>query len=163
MRILGGASRGRQLEGPSQGTRPTAGRVKAALFNILSERIPGARFLDLFAGTGAIGIEALSRGASRVTFVESDADCVRVVKSNLRRSGYDHLAEVRSITASRFLKQPPREPYDGIIAVNGVVIIEHFHKAPSPVQVDRLILTKSYRYGDTFLSIYTPGDEKDLL
>jgi 16S rRNA (guanine966-N2)-methyltransferase len=186
MRIIGGASRGRQLEGPSQGARPTAGRVKAALFNILSERIPGARFLDLFAGTGAIGIEALSRGASRVTFVESDAACVRVVKSNLRRSGYDHLAEVRSMTATRFLKQPPREPYDiafidppyhandtadvlpllgrnGIIAVNGVVIIEHFHKAPSPVQVDRLILTKSYRYGDTFLSIYRPGDAKDLL
>jgi 16S rRNA (guanine966-N2)-methyltransferase len=180
MRIIGGTSRGRQLDGPSQGTRPTAGRVKAALFNILSERILGARFLDLFAGTGAIGIEALSRGAGRVTFVESDSASVRIVKSNLRRSGYEHLAEVRSMTAIRFLKQPMPEPYDiafidppyhgneaadvlpllgrnAIIAANGVVIIEHFHKAPPPVQVDCLILTKSYRYGDTFLSIYTPG------
>ena len=185
MRIIGGASRGRRLDGPSQGTRPTAGRVKAALFNILSERIFGAHFLDLFAGTGAIGIEALSRGAGRVTFVESDADCVRVVKSNLRRSGYGHLAEVRSMTATRFLKHPMPEPYDiafidppyhgteaadvlpllgrnGTMAVNGVVIIEHFHKDPPPVQVDRLILTKSYRYGDTFLSIYTPGAQQDL-
>ncbi len=186
MRIIGGASRGRRLDGPSRGTRPTTGRVKAALFNILSERIFGARFLDLFAGTGAIGIEALSRGAGRVTFVEADADCVRVVKSNLRRSGYGHLAEVRSMTATRFLKQPVREPYDiafidppyhgneagdvlpllgrnAIIAINGVVIIEHFHKAPPPVQIDRLILTKSYRYGDTFLSIYKPGTLQDLV
>jgi 16S rRNA (guanine966-N2)-methyltransferase len=186
MRITGGASRGRQLEGPSQGTRPTAGRVKTALFNILSGRILGARFLDLFAGTGAIGIEALSRGARRVTFVECDPDCVRVVKSNLRRSRYEDLAEVRSMTATRFLKLPIPEPYDiafidppyhgngavdvlpllgrnGIIAVNGVVIIEHFHKAPLPVQVDRLILTKSYRYGDTFLSIYKPGAAQELV
>ena len=186
MRIIGGASRGRRLDGPSQGTRPTAGRVRAALFNILSERIFGARFLDLFAGTGAIGIEALSRGAGRVTFVESDADCVRVVKSNLRRAGYGHLAEVRSTTATRFLKQPMLEPYDiafidapyhgneaadilpllgrnAIMAVNGVVIIEHFHKAPPPAQVDRLIFTKSYRYGDTFLSIYKPEGTQDLV
>ena len=186
MRIIGGSSRGRRLNGPSLGTRPTAGRVKAALFNILSDRISGARFLDLFAGTGAIGIEALSRGAGQVTFVESDADCVRVIKSNLRRSGYEHLAEVRCITATRFLKQRIPEPYDvvfvdppyhgdepadvlpllgcnAIIAANGVVIIEHFHKAPPPAQVDRLILTKSYRYGDTFLSIYKPGAAQDLV
>jgi 16S rRNA (guanine966-N2)-methyltransferase len=186
MRIIGGASRGRRLDGPSQGTRPTAGRVKAALFNILSNRIFGARFLDLFAGTGAIGIEALSRGAGLVTFVESDADCVRVIKSNLRRSGYEHLAEVRCMTATRFLKQRVPDPYDiafidppyhgneaadvlpllarnTLIAANGVVIIEHFHKAPPPVQVDGLLLTKSYRYGDTFLSIYHPSTAPDLL
>lgn len=187
MRISGGASRGRQLDGPSQGTRPTAGRVKAALFNILSDRILGTRFLDLFAGTGAIGIEALSRGAGRVTFVENDGNCIRVIKSNLRRSGYGHLAEVRSMTASRFLKHAAPEPYDivfvdppyhgneaadilpllgrnAIIAPNGVAIIEHFHKAPPPAQVDRLILTKSYRYGDSFLSIYEPaGVIRDLV
>jgi 16S rRNA (guanine966-N2)-methyltransferase len=180
MRVLGGALRGRQLAGPrGAGTRPTAGRVKAALFNILSDRIPGARVLDLYAGTGLIGIEALSRGAGYVTFVESNPASYRVVKSNLRRCGYAHLAEVRAMTASRFLKHAPRESYDiafvdppyhtiaespvlpllgggAIIAVNGVVVIEHFHKVQLPDRVGRLVFVKSYRHGDTILSVYQP-------
>src|SRR5437879_1457199 len=113
MRVLGGALRGRRLAGaPAAGTRPTTGRVKAALFNILSERIPGARVLDLYAGTGLIGIEALSRGAGYVTFVESNPASYRMVKSNLRRCGYAHLADVRAMSAARFLKQTSGEPYD---------------------------------------------------
>ena len=180
MRILGGALRGRRVAGPSgTSTRPTAGRVKAALFNILSDRIPGARFLDLYAGTGLIGIEALSRGAGHVTFVESNPASSRVVKSNLRHCGYAHLADVRAVTASRFLKQPLQQPYDivfvdppyeaveestvlpllgggAIIGTNGVVVIEHFHKVPLPVQVGRLVFVKSYRHGDTILSVYQP-------
>ena len=180
MRILGGALRGRRLAGPSgTDSRPTAGRVKAALFNILSDRIPGARFLDLYAGTGLMGIEALSRGAGHVTFVESDPASCRVVKSNLLRCGYAHLADVRLMTVSRFLKQSRRGSYDivfvdppyhaadgghvlplldsdAIIGVNGVVVIEHFHKVQLPVQVGRLIFVKSYRHGDTVLSVYKP-------
>ena len=180
MRVLGGVLRGRQLAGPrAAGTRPTAGRVKAALFNILSDRIPGARVLDLYAGTGLIGIEALSRGAGYVTFVESNPASYRIVKSNLRRCGYAHLADVRAMSASRFLKQPSGEPYDiafvdppyhaiderrvlpllgsdAIIAVNGVVVIEHFHKVQLPVRVGRLVFVKSYRHGDSILSVYQP-------
>ena len=178
MRILGGALRGRRLAGPSgKGTRPTAGRVKSAIFNILSDRLPGACFLDLYAGTGLIGIEALSRGARSVTFVESNAASCRVIKSNLERCGYGQFAQVQRMTASRFLKQPLGEPYDivfvdppyhddeesnilpmleagAIIAPNGVVIIEHFHKVQLPGQVGRLAFIKSYRHGDTLLSLY---------
>ena len=171
--------RGRRLAGaPAAGTRPTTGRVKAALFNILSERIPGARVLDLYAGTGLIGIEALSRGAGYVTFVESNPASYRMVKSNLRRCGYAHLADVRAMSAARFLKQTSGEPYDiafvdppyhdlerrvlpllggdAIIAGNGVVVIEHFHKVRLADRVGRLVFVKSYRHGDTILSVYQP-------
>ena len=72
LRIAGGAHRGRRLAVP-QGARPTQDRVREALFSIWGERVRGARFLDLFAGSGAVGIEALSRGAATATFVESDA------------------------------------------------------------------------------------------
>jgi 16S rRNA (guanine(966)-N(2))-methyltransferase RsmD len=185
MRILGGAQRGRRLAGPSgEGIRPTAGRVKSALFNILAPRIPGARLLDLYAGTGLVGIEALSRGAEHVTFVESHTASCRVVKTNLERCGYAHLAHVRSMTASRFLQQPLHRPYDivfvdppyhageggnvlpllgrgAIIAANGVVVIEHFHKVQLPAQVGRLVFVKSYRYGDTLLSLYQQGSRQD--
>jgi len=184
MRILGGVLRGRRLAGPpGEGTRPTAGRVKSALFNILAPRIAGARVLDLYAGTGMVGIEALSRGAEHVTFVESNIASCRVVKTNLERCGYARASTVRAIAASRFLQQPHRPydivfvdpPYHGgedgnvlpllgrgaIIAANGVVVIEHFHKVQLPVQVGRLVFIKSYRHGDTLLSLYQHGPPSD--
>ena len=176
--------RGRRLAGPSgEGTRPTAGRVKSALFNILAPRITGARFLDLYAGTGLVGIEALSRGAGHVTFVESNLASCRIVKTNLERCGYTHTSKVLTMAASRFLQQPHRPydiafvdpPYHGgedgnilpllgsgaIIAANGVVVIEHFHKVQLPVQVGRLVFLKSYRHGDTLLSLYQHRSQSD--
>ncbi|HEY3198583.1 MAG TPA: 16S rRNA (guanine(966)-N(2))-methyltransferase RsmD [Nitrospirales bacterium] len=185
MRILGGVLRGRRLAGPSaEGTRPTAGRVKSALFNILAPRIADARFLDLYAGTGLVGIEALSRGAGHVTFVESNIASCHVIKSNLERcGGYARASKVLTMPASRFLKQAHRPydivfvdpPYHGgedgnilpllgsgaIIAANGVVVIEHFHKVHLPVQVGRLAFIKSYRHGDTLLSVYRHGSQAD--
>ena len=176
--------RGRRLAGPSgEGTRPTAGRVKSALFNILAPRITGARFLDLYAGTGLVGIEALSRGAGHVTFVESNIASCRIVKTNLERCGYAHASKVRAMAVSRFLQQSHR-PYDiafvdppyhdgedgnvlpllgrgAIIAANGVVVIEHFHKVQLPVQVGRLVFIKSYRHGDTLLSLYQHRSQSD--
>jgi 16S rRNA (guanine966-N2)-methyltransferase len=181
MRIAGGTLRGRRLAGPTgPGTRPTAGRVKQALFNILADQIPGARFLDLYAGTGLIGLEALSRGAVHATFVESCPASCRLLKKNLKTSGYGDLAVVHAMTASRFLKQPAPGMYDVvfldppyhrdevhsilptlgagvIISPTGVVIIEHFHKIHLPPQIGRLAHVKSYRYGDTVLSFYRCG------
>ena len=185
MRILGGTLRGRRLAAPPQkGIRPTAGKVKQALFNILAERVPGARFLDLYAGTGLIGIEALSRGASHVTFVESSPANCRLLKANLQRCGYADQAVVQSVASSRFLKQTLFQPYDlvfldppyhtgegenilptlgagDIIVPNGVVVIEHFHKYSLPSLIGRLTFVKSHRYGDTLLSIYRPMQPKD--
>src|SRR2546428_241864 len=113
MRIIGGTSRGRRLSGPrGAAIRPTADQVKGALFNILADRIVGARFLDLFAGTGNIGLEALSRGATQATFVESNPIACRLLEANVRRCGFERAAEVRPVPVSRFLKHTrgPHQP-----------------------------------------------------
>ena len=86
-RVIAGTARGIRLEAPGPGTRPLADRVKQTLFAILEPDLPGARVLDLFAGSGAAGIEALSRGAASVTFVEHDAVATRVIAANLHRTG----------------------------------------------------------------------------
>src|SRR5437867_231202 len=84
MRVIGGTDRGRRLAAPRGfSTRPTAGRVREALFDILGPAVAGMRVLDLFAGTGAIGIEALSRGAARAVFVERGRDALRALRANL--------------------------------------------------------------------------------
>jgi 16S rRNA (guanine966-N2)-methyltransferase len=83
MRVTGGTLRGRQIKVPREGTRPTQDRVREALFSILAERLPGSRFLDLFAGSGAVGIDAWSRGADAVGWIESDSRAGAVLKENV--------------------------------------------------------------------------------
>ena len=89
MRIIAGALRSRRLRGAGKdwGVRPISGRIKQSLFDILAGLLPGARFLDLFAGTGAVGIEALSRGASFVFFVDRDRRCLELIEGNLAAAG----------------------------------------------------------------------------
>jgi 16S rRNA (guanine966-N2)-methyltransferase len=93
-RVIAGTAGGRRLLAPGPGTRPLADRVKQTLFAILEPDLEGAAFLDLFAGSGAAGIEALSRGAARATFVERDADAVRIIRENLRRTGLEARANL---------------------------------------------------------------------
>ncbi|HAM36624.1 MAG TPA: 16S rRNA (guanine(966)-N(2))-methyltransferase RsmD [Elusimicrobia bacterium] len=90
MRIIAGKLRGRHIKGSGRdwGVRPISGRIKQSLFDIMRGLVPGARFLDLFAGTGAVGIEALSRGASFVFFVDLDRRCVELITRNLAASGF---------------------------------------------------------------------------
>src|ERR687890_673469 len=88
-RVIAGSAGGIRLRAPGPGTRPLADRVKQTLFAILEPSLPGARVLDLFAGSGAAGIEALSRGAAAATFVEHDNGAVAVVRANLRRTHLD--------------------------------------------------------------------------
>ena len=93
MRIIGGHDRGRRLRAPrGLGTRPTADRVRVTLFDVLGPAVAGARVLDLFAGTGAVGIEALSRGAARVVFVEKDQAALRALRANLAALGASRAA-----------------------------------------------------------------------
>src|SRR5215207_9062004 len=102
MRVIAGTYGGRRLQAPpGTHTRPTADRVREALFSILGERVAGARVLDLFAGSGALGIEALSRGAAEATFVDSAPAAIRAVTGNLEAVGAD--AEIRRADARRFL------------------------------------------------------------
>src|ERR671914_2355707 len=102
MRVIAGRFGGRRLAAPpGAATRPTSDRVREALFSILGERVAGARVLDLFAGSGALGIEALSRGAAEATFVDTAAPAIRTVRANLDALGA--AAEVRRADARRFL------------------------------------------------------------
>ena len=109
VRILGGTLRGSVLRvGDAPGLRPTPARVRETLFNWLQPLLQGARCLDLFAGTGALGMEALSRGAGEVTFVERDAAAVRALQANLQRLGQEDRARVLHADAAGFLGGPPR-------------------------------------------------------
>lgn len=115
MRVIAGVHRGRRLFGPrGNAIRPTSDRVKEALFSILGTRVTMARVLDLFAGTGSIGIEALSRGATHVTFVESDGAALRLVQANLERCGFQQQATVYGFPVQNFFRRETDRliPYD---------------------------------------------------
>lgn len=115
MKVTSGAAKGRTLAAvPGAGTRPVTDRVKQAVFNILMDDVRESRWLDLFAGTGAVGIEALSRGATQVTFIDADAAAVRTIKANLEHTGLEPRARVIRQDAFRFLSVPPTMAYDFI-------------------------------------------------
>jgi 16S rRNA (guanine966-N2)-methyltransferase len=114
VRIIGGGWRGRRVQFPdSPGLRPTPDRVRETLFNWLQQSIAGTRCLDLFAGSGALGIEALSRGAREVVFVEQARDPARALAAELERLGGSSRAHVIETAAQRFLAAPG-EPFDGV-------------------------------------------------
>lgn len=97
MRIIGGQARGRRILSVPKAmreVRPISGRIRQSLFDIIRPRLPGARFLDLFAGTGAVGLEALSRGAELVVFVDRDKRCLQVIEKNVERAGWKQKAKV---------------------------------------------------------------------
>ncbi len=115
MRVVTGEAKGRKLKGPKiAGTRPIIERVKQALFNILSVRVEDARFLDLFAGTGSVGIEALSRGAASATFIEMNSKVLKLVRENLQITGLADRAETLHGDAFKFLQaHTDHARYDG--------------------------------------------------
>jgi pantetheine-phosphate adenylyltransferase len=168
--------RGRRLKAPrGRQTRPTKDRVKEALFNILAGAVAGSKVLDLYAGSGALGIEALSRGAQEVVFVENDRRACRAVKENLANCGVkatllccDVNVALRKLAAAgrRFeiiLLDPPygtdpevleRLTRAELLAPAGLVVLEHGRRDALPEQVPGLVLLKKRDYGDTTLSIY---------
>lgn len=184
MRVVTGAAKGRKLKGPkTPGTRPIIDRVKTALFDILSWRIEDARFLDLFAGTGGVGIEALSRGAASVTFIEMSLPIVKLIRENLGITGLTEHAEVLHMDSFKFLHNhasasvraydmiyvaPPQYQEmaaralgtldsSPLLAENGLVIVQvHPKERPGVVAVPltRLEQTDERRYGSTLLLFY---------
>jgi 16S rRNA (guanine966-N2)-methyltransferase len=155
--------------------RPTSDKVKQALFNILGERVGDASFLDLFAGAGGIGIEALSRGAGRVVFVDASRSSLQVVKQNIEQTGFEKQSQVELSKVESFLKKPSGSydivfldpPYAeemqpllelvagaGILKPDSIVIAEHFKKQPSPASAGSLMLYREAKYGDTVLAFY---------
>jgi 16S rRNA (guanine966-N2)-methyltransferase len=112
LRVVGGIARGKPLLAvPGKGTRPILDRVKTALFDILRPRIAGMRLLDLFAGSGSVGIEALSQGASHCTFIDLGREAIATIKKNLESTGFATSAVVRQTSALDFLKTTPG-PFD---------------------------------------------------
>jgi 16S rRNA (guanine(966)-N(2))-methyltransferase RsmD len=178
MRVIAGSDKGRRLLAGCD-IRPTGDKVKGALFNVLSDSIVGASFLDLYAGSGAVGIEALSRGAANVVFVEQNRKQIPHLQKNLgldkARDRAGSAVRVLNTSAADFLKRGQvfdfifvDPPYDGpeidmilpilawgdMIAPSGFLIVEHFHKKVLPETVGRLICVKQRKYGQTLLSFY---------
>ena len=184
-RIIGGAGKGRRLQTASgESTRPTASRVRQTLFDILAPRIPGCRFLDAFAGSGGVGLEALSRGAARVVLVDSSAAAVEAARANARalagaggevqvfrqdaRTALGALADEGRRFDVVYLDPPyASELYEpllalagaGLIAEDGVAIAEHFHKRALPERIGALVRTRQKRIGDHCLSFYALAAE----
>ncbi|NLE43143.1 MAG: 16S rRNA (guanine(966)-N(2))-methyltransferase RsmD [Chloroflexi bacterium] len=109
MRVIAGSARGRRLQSvPGTGTRPITNRAKSALFSILGNLVVGSKFLDLYAGTGQVGIEALSRGGNRAVFVEQSSAALRTIWSNLRHTQLDERAVVERADVLKYLVHPPQ-------------------------------------------------------
>ena len=181
MRIIAGDNKGAILKTiPNRKTRPTLGRVKEALFSILADKVVDAEVLDLFAGSGSLGIEALSRGAKNVVFIDNNPKCVRIIRKNLNKFGLDvkGSAYVRDACKTiNFLASENKKfdivlmdpPYNteelekimnnthlkDILNSGAVLVIEHSKRTTLPCpNIKELCHVKSRRYGDTVLAIY---------
>lgn len=114
-RIIAGKARGFRLKSvPGDSTRPITDRVKESLFNIIGGDIQGSTFLDLFGGTGSVGLEALSRGAKSCQFLEIDHRAAEILKSNIEATGFKTNASIKLMDANRYIQQPPEKPFDYI-------------------------------------------------
>ena len=182
MRVIAGSLKGRRLKAPTwAGLRPTSDRLRETLFNVLAPRVGGARVLDGFAGTGGLGIEALSRGAAHVAFLENDARAQALIAENLAHCG---IAEGYAIIRASLdggletlrsgpgfapfdivLLDPPYDRAaeavletltgaDTVLARDGLVVLEHARRQPAPGMAGRLVLARRLVAGDSALAFY---------
>lgn len=185
MRVITGSARGRVLK-ELQGTetRPTTGKVKESLFSIIQFDIEGRRVLDLFAGTGQLGIEALSRGARQCVFIDQRADAVKLIRENLTVCGLEDRAVVRSGDGLAYLKSGEKfdlvfldPPYGSgllekalediaafdICREHGIIVAESAVDTELPALVPPYSLYRQYRYGKIRLSVYHRSGSEDTL
>jgi 16S rRNA (guanine966-N2)-methyltransferase len=163
---------------PGSGTRPISDRAKESLFNLLGSDIESAEVLDLFAGTGSVGIEALSRGAGRVTFVESDRLAVNTIQANLRSAGFADRGRVLRADVFIYLRNQPKQGFDfihvappqyhnywaetvnaldarlGWVNPDGVVVAQIDPREFQPLPLKELELVDQRRYGNTLLCFF---------
>ncbi|HTY14055.1 MAG TPA: 16S rRNA (guanine(966)-N(2))-methyltransferase RsmD [Candidatus Omnitrophota bacterium] len=179
LRVISGSARGKRLKVPKGNIRPLSEQAREALFNILAPVVGDSVFLDLFAGSGAVGIEALSRGARLAFFVEIDRKSVPVINENLANTGFTDRAEVFALPADRGIKFLTKKnakfdiiflgaPYGSkslydclkligdseLLAPSGVVIAEHRFKQTIDPVYGKLIQYRQQRYGDTVFTFY---------
>lgn len=179
MRIIAGAFKGRRLAAPSgDRIRPTSDKLRETLFNILASRVPGARVLDGCAGTGAVGLEALSRGAEHVTLVESSRAGQALIEENLRRCGAAEACAIIRATMDEAVERLDGQrfdlilldpPYDypqvarmleragGLLADDGLVVLEHARRGQGPAVAGSLMRRREVTSGASALSIYAPA------
>ena len=180
MRIIAGAYKGRRLATPrGDTTRPTADQVRIALLDTLMPWLPQARVLDLFAGAGGVGLEALSRGAAHATFVERDARAVQALRANVATLGVERAARVVRDDVQRAVRALRRDadafdvvfldpPYDGdevaatlealgdaaLLSERGVIVAQHWTKRPPAAAVGTLTAFRTRRFGETTLTFF---------
>lgn len=186
-RVIAGSARGIRLDAPGPGTRPLGNRVKQTLFAILKPGLPGAAVLDLFAGSGAAGIEALSRGAARATFVERDAAACRVIAANLARTHLADRGRIVTADALAWLRRPESGgaeagPFDIVLAdppyvgpelladvlqalgpqlaPGARVVAKHFWRTGPPGEVGLLASERERRFGETALTFYRRQEDR---
>lgn len=178
VRVIGGEARGRRLALPKKGEiRPTSDFVREALFNILGPQ-DGKSWLDIYAGTGAVGLEALSRGAARAVFIESSRSCCEALKTNIEKCGFSQKAEVLEMTAEQGLKllagrgrkfdvifaDPPYSKglagavpgiveESGISLTGGMLIIQHSSRERLEIDCGAWNASDARKYGDTEITI----------
>jgi 16S rRNA (guanine966-N2)-methyltransferase len=180
MRIVAGEYRGRRLTSPTwEGLRPTSDRLRETLFNILGPSVRGARVLDGYAGTGAIGIEALSRGAAHVTFIEQDPRAVQLIEANLAaiegpgarhviiRAGFADAVQRLPDGAFDLIVLDPPYAADALeravaaahalVAPGTRLVVEHAARHPAPAEGSGVRLTRTVKAGDSALSFYVKG------
>jgi 16S rRNA (guanine966-N2)-methyltransferase len=180
MRVISGRAKGRKLKmAPGDSTRPITDRVKENLFNIYGPAVQGSRWLDLFAGTGQVGIEALSRGAAEVLFVDNAREAIRTIYDNLRHTGLTEGSTVLRQDAFAYLRQAANRRFDVIfvappqykgiwsrvlaeldqepeshLAEDGVIIVQIDPNEYEEVTLQQLELVDQRRYGSTMLCFY---------
>lgn len=184
MRIITGAARGRKLIAPpGEHTRPTTDWVKESVFNIVQFDIEGRKVLDIFAGSGQMGLEAISRGAASCVFVENDRAAVRAIRENVGTLGFEAQCTVLEQDYKAFIKNVSTKfelvfldpPYgDGhivktlqlfssfdIIAVGGIIVCEGMKEEKLPAEVGTLSRTGEKLYGNTKISVYTRMEDNE--
>lgn len=181
MRVITGIARGRKLVAPEGlDVRPTADKVKEGIFSAVQFELEGARVLDLFAGSGQMGIEALSRGAERAVFIDSSLRSIRCVNENLRNTGFERQSEVINRDSYDYIKltsqtfdiiilDPPYR-YNHIANIlpfaakklrdGGIIICEYETEADEPAAPEGVRLRKTYRYGKINVSIFCKPSEE---
>ena len=180
MRIIAGEYKGRMLDFPKNvDVRPTQDRVREALFNVIAPQIQGKLVLDLFAGSGSLGIEAISRGAKKATFVENNLKCIHIIKKNIEKVAIESKTAILKMDVFKALgtfdekgdifdivfldppyyKELPKKAlimlsqYD-ILSPTNTIVIEHFKKDNIPENINNILIYNQKKYGDTVLSFF---------
>jgi 16S rRNA (guanine(966)-N(2))-methyltransferase RsmD len=186
MRVIAGSVKGHKLTAPrGMATRPTADRVRQSIFDMLAFRCEPERVLDLFAGSGALGIEALSRGAKRAVFVEKNPEALKAVAENLNKCGFTSAAQVQRSDFRSALRKLGSEgerfdlvfidpPYEGgvrdealagiqpLLQPGALVVVETASTEKAPVAPAGLSLELERKFGRTMVFLYRYGEHRDL-